>query len=154
MTDREKNKQIRQARPKLKIIAPLTNWVIIAYIILNMFVAMSLATTMQPIRNPIVFGGVGRYAWAVIFAFLGFHLLYGKLTNNWEMIKRNFIVGLITKTLWMYALLYLTYIYGWRQYLGILGLWLAVMLIQYGAVVVSIPKVNTKELPHVRPDPE
>lgn len=132
MTTPTKNKI---TKPKLVVIAPLTNSMVNLFIWLNALIAVSI---LGQAPNPgliIINSYFMSYVWAGVFMALSLFLVVGKLTNNWGLIKHGLVAGLFTKLIFTYALVVVGFQYGWISVVGILALWVAIVWVQFFTVM-------------------
>lgn len=128
--------QIKELRPSLRIVAPLTWYIILGFGILNLVLGLSLMK--YSFGTPLSI--VSRYTplplYGVFFVVLGIFMLYNLQRNNWKILRRLLLCGLLIKTIWLYALVV-------RSFQGgnaiVLSLWLFITYIQAIAYIYFIP---------------
>lgn len=138
---REVKGKIKELRPALREVAPLTFYICVGFGILNIVLGYSLMTTKES-------GGlviVGKYAplwlYGILFAALGVFGLVVLWRNSWNWIRRTLVFGLLYKSIWFYALV-ATLFHGGS--VGIIGLWLFLIYVQAMTYIFFIPNMRRK----------
>ncbi len=129
------NTKINKLRPRLSVVAPLTNSIVWGYVFFNLLIAYALwvqqgsraLTVYNDITTPIV--------WAGVFAVISVMLLYGEVRNDWKIIRKSFVIALCVKAIFAYALLYLAYKTGFTASMGTLALWGLAAFTQAAALI-------------------
>jgi len=146
LTYREKgvdnlNKKIQHARPLLKMVTPLSYWIITIYAYFNILLGMSLfiAIDQSRISSPLlIVNDILNYkVWGTVFICIGILKLYALHTNNWNLSRRSLLVGVSIKAAWALALLVrsLTSPGTWL----ITIIWLALAAIQIVTFIFFMP---------------
>lgn len=133
-------KNIRIARPNLSAVAPLTSFLVWAYVVFNFMIAYALYVQKDSRALVIYTNITPPVFWAVVFLILTLAMIYGQVQNNWKVTKDSFIVALFVKTIFAYALVYVAYQSGFKAQVGTLALWGLATLTQAG-VVIHFPRV-------------
>lgn len=143
MTKQQLRTELSQARPRLKLIAPLTYRVCQAFIGANLLVAAILLfvnTAVKNVPNPIVDGIIGLPAWAIIYFLLGVSLAYNLKTNNHKRTRQTLIAGLFVQMLWVIALVLLVF-QGYNVFVT-MTLWILLAWIKAWTIVHFLPVIN------------
>lgn len=121
-------------RPKLATVAPLTNTMVNLFIWLNPIISWSILA-QAPNKGLVIMDSYFlSYVWSGVFLVLAALLIYGKLTNNWDLIKFALSIGLFTKLVITYSLVVLGVQFGLKSVVGVLGLWLGITWVQFFTV--------------------
>lgn len=139
MDNKTFRKELLSARPHLFTIAPLTFWVLCTFVAFNLWIGVSLF--IQPPRSlpAIERGFVNNQFYGIVFLAMGLILAWAIKKKNWEMAKLMMMVGLFIKSIFLYALVNIGFVVGFKATLGVLGLWLFAVAVQFGAVVYFSP---------------
>ena len=130
--------RIHKARPRLSIIAPLTNAVILSFVMGNLIIGYGLwilptGGTMS--RLPIVNGLFSFQFYAVIFALISLTMFWGWLRNNWDTIRHLLLFGVLFKSIWTVALVF-SVLQGGS--VSVLGAWLTLLAVQMSTYIFFI----------------
>lgn len=137
--------RIKKARPRLALIAPLTNAIIIAFALGNLVIGygvMALEIGPTTRRLPIVTGifTFDFYGW--IFIILGLVMLWGLWTNHWELLRKSLLFGVLTKSIWTVALVFAVLRGG---SVAVMGAWLILLAIQAATYIYFVIPPRVKE---------
>lgn len=135
-------KKIQAARPRLADFAPLTNSIVLGFVVFNFGIALSLFINGASSKLIIINDFLTPVFWGLCFIFVALMLLWGHRRNNWELIRRGFIFGLALKAVFLYALLQLGTTIGFKALMGTIILWLFTVHIQAMALIYFAPNVN------------
>lgn len=101
-------KQLREARPKLKVVSPLAHAVIMIFGFFNVFLGLSLlfAIDAPRISSPLlIVNEVFNFRfWGVIFISLGIFKIASLKFNNWDLSRKSLLIGVAIKAAWTLAL--------------------------------------------------
>lgn len=101
-------KQLREARPNLKVVSPLAHAVIMIFGFFNIFLGISLffALDESRISSPLlIVNDFFNYRfWGVIFVLLGTFKLASLKFNNWDLSRKSLLLGVAIKAAWSLAL--------------------------------------------------
>lgn len=136
------NSEIRQARPSLAVVAPLTFWLCVGYVLLNAVLAYVIYS--QPDTADLaVYKLFSQHFLGVVFALVGIGTLVSLALNSWKSTRIILGIGLFLKALYAYSLIDLGFRIGMNQLTGILALWLTLVWVQFCMIVFfSPPLVN------------
>ena len=139
MTSNEK--QIRMARPKLKVVSPLAYWTVIVMAVFNILLGASFLFLVDLSRfsAPLIIVNdllTFRF-WGIVFIAIGLLKLYSIITNNWKLARQSLIIGVSIKAAWMVALIFRVIVSPGTFFLSLL--WATVALLQMGAYVWFMP---------------
>jgi hypothetical protein len=131
--------KLKELRPSLRKVAPLTWSVILGFGIMNIVLGVSLMS--YPLGTPIAI--VTRFTpmafFGAVFLILGTLMLFKLWQNDWRWLRGLLLAGLLIKTIWTFALLI-------RLFQGgnaiILCLWLFITHVQASTYIHFIP-INT-----------
>jgi len=135
------NKELRKARPNLRLVSPLAHWTVVVMAVFNLFLGASLLLFFDKAKFsaplPIVNDILTFKFWGILFIALGLVKLYSILTNHWKMARVSLFVGVSIKAAWAVALV-LRMIAAPATFFITL-LWVTVALLQMGAYVYFLP---------------
>lgn len=101
-------KQIKQARPSLKMVTPLVHWVITIYAYFNIIFGLSLFFAIDQTKisaSLLIVNGVFSYKfWGIVFILIGIIKLFALRTNNWDLSRKSLLLGVSIKAAWAVAL--------------------------------------------------
>jgi hypothetical protein len=96
--------QIKEARPGLHSVAPLTYSICWGYAATNVMLGMGLFF-LYSTNVPIAVASLLSYqAWGIVFVTLGVLNAYGLIKNNWNLSRNMQMCGLGVKSVWAIAL--------------------------------------------------
>lgn len=130
--------KLRQARPKLSLVAPLTHKIIIGFIFFNVWIAYAIHR-QEASQLLIVRGVFNKDVWAVIFISVSIWLAIALYLNEWNLIRWAMGLELFIKVLWTYALIMLGFKSGFYQLTAILALWGFSAWVQAVTILYFIP---------------
>lgn len=141
-------KQLQQARPKLKRVAPLTAALSWGFFWINIVIGIGLMFLYTQTTSPIAVVNILSYRqWGAIFFLTSLAMGYALLKNNWKMIKNLQIVGLVLKSIWLVALI-IRCIANPTTIL-ITAVWAFFAYVQAALYVHFLPTVSLKDDKHV-----
>lgn len=101
-------KRIRQARPKLKEVAPHSFWFLLLMAGFNITFGVSLALAIDKERITSSLLIVNDYLtyefWGIIFIVLGLTKIAAVVFNQWRLARVTLMAGVTIKAAWMVAL--------------------------------------------------
>lgn len=128
--------KLKELRPSLRLVAPLTWTIILGFGILNLVLGWSLMH--YPLGTPLAI--VSDYTplqlYGAMFIALGVAMLLNLWRNNWRWLRRLLLIGLLIKTIWLFALVMRLFNGGSAI---ILVLWMFITHVQAMAYVYFIP---------------
>lgn len=134
-------KQIQQARPRLKMVTPLAHWIIIIFAVFNLFLGVSLffAVDQSKITAPLlIVNDFFTYRfWGVVFILIGALKLFALKTNNWDLSRKSLVVGVAVKAAWAIALIIRSLTIPGTWLVAII--WLALAAIQITTFIFFMP---------------
>ncbi|MFA5172581.1 MAG: hypothetical protein WC426_13550 [Sulfuriferula sp.] len=132
----EIKQQIKELRPGLRQVAPLTWSIILGFGILNLVLGASLM--YYPLGKPVAI--ITPYTplalYGLIFVVLGVFMLLNLYKNNWKWLRRLLIIGVLIKSVWLFALVLRLFDGGNAI---ILALWLFLTHVQAMTYIHFIP---------------
>lgn len=135
-------KKLRLARPKLKMVSPLVNKIIIGFIMVNIAIAIQFSLLSNGSSNTklAVVNSVFTYRfWGCVYALLALFLWWSLVRNNWNMLKKVLTAGLFVKSIWFYALVIICI--DRPSNIGITTLWFVMAWVQFWSVIHFSPNV-------------
>ena len=100
-------REIREARPNLKDVSPMSYWFIMLMGVFNLFIGMAFIIALKDVDDP-VFNVITQvipfWLWGVIFFALGIAELYSLKVNSWKLARKTLLTGVTLKSGWAVAL--------------------------------------------------
>lgn len=131
-------KQLRKVRPPLSIIAPLTHKIILGFVVFNLWLGWIIFSSSR-LDLVIITGYFNQIFWAAIYWLIAFWLIFGLIDNDWAHIRWAMSAGVMIKTIWTYAIIYLGYQTSFNSIQGTLILWLFAAWVQVVTVIYFTP---------------
>lgn len=132
--------KLRRARPRLSEVAPLTNAIVLSFIVGNAIIGIGLWLMPPPMfcgcHLAVVNNIFSFKFYGALFGLLSLALLYGWAINDWRWLRRALLAGVLLKALWTFALIFAL---NTAANLSILGTWLTLTAIQIAAYVYFVP---------------
>jgi len=106
MSTTELQQALKDARPKLSMVAPLTAAICWGYVVVNMVLGLGMYFLYENTVAPIAVARMLTYdQWGVLFFGLGVATAFFLITNNWKATRNAQLVGLLFKAVWAAALI-------------------------------------------------
>lgn len=103
------HKELHDLRPPLRKVAPLSYWITVAYVIMNIIIGLSLAIAFDSHRvvaTLLIVNNITTYQfWGLIFILLAAGQWFSIFKNEWKWTKKSLLAGVIVKSAWAIALL-------------------------------------------------
>lgn len=96
---------IREIRPSLRIVAPMTYYTILSYSIATIILCVNFQLIQQEVPEMRMIGIFDIRMWAIIFASYSVFMLMFLSLNEWKMIKKLLIIGILLKVFFLLQLL-------------------------------------------------
>lgn len=96
---------IREIRPPLRIVAPMTFYTILGYSIVSILIAINFQLVQREVPEMRIVGILSIKAWAIIFATYACSSLILLALNEWRHLKRLLLLGIIIKSFFVFQLL-------------------------------------------------
>lgn len=133
--------QLREARPKLRVVSPMSSWVVKVMGWFNIILGLSLVFSIDSDRFTdslfLVNEYMSSWVWGCIFLLIGIVKLYSLACNSWSLARKSLMMGVAVKAAWMVALTVRTFFSPDTTFLNLT--WVAVGLVQMGAYVWFMP---------------
>lgn len=100
---RDINKTLKEIRPHLRQVAPLTYYTCWGFAIFNMSVAIPLFRINQ--ETFLIVGVISLKVWALLFTSMGLLMAYALVRNDWKLTRGLMIIGVGIKASWLMELL-------------------------------------------------
>jgi hypothetical protein len=137
-------KRLNEARPRLSVVSPLVNAIIWGFVFTNLLLGIGLiissGTTTS--RLPVVTDFFSLKFYGIVFLTLGLAMFYGQAKNDWHLLKATLVVGVLLKSIWLYALAYLVFNGG---SITLLAMWAFFTFIQAATYVYFTPGLRRKD---------
>jgi hypothetical protein len=133
------NKRLKQARPSLFKVAPLVYCICWGFAIVNLLIALGMATFVA--TKPIAIAQLLTYRqWGAVFGLLAIVGAYSLSSNNWKLARNVMLAGLAVKAVWLVALIARAFIVP--STLLITAVWLFIAYVQALTYVYFLPKIG------------
>jgi len=103
------HKQLRDARPRLKLVSPLAHAVVMIFGIINIVLGISLLFAIDQSKissSLLIVNELFNYRfWGVVFILLGLFKLLSLKLNSWNMSRKSLLIGVAIKAAWALALI-------------------------------------------------
>lgn len=140
MTEKLK-REIRKARPSLRLVSPMSFWFIFVMGVFNLILGASLFFTIDQGRVSapliIVKDFLTYQFWGVVFFVLGLVKLGTLKYNSWKWARRSLIFGVSLKSAWMVAFIIRVLTSPGTVFLSLL--WITVALTQMLCYIFFLP---------------
>lgn len=134
------HQKIKQARPPLYTIAPLTFSICWGYAIVNLLLGVGLFLLYKP-AVPIAVANILSYQWwGITFFTIGAISVWSLTRNEWHTTRNLLLIGLIAKSIWAIALVIRCFVEP--QTIIITIVWLFFAYIQAVTYIYFTPKIN------------
>lgn len=97
------DKRLREIRPSLRLVAPLTYYISWGFAVFNILAGLSLVNFPQ--TKFLIVGAVDLRVWAALFIFLGTSFTYSLVMNDWRTVRILHLGGVVIKTAWLMELI-------------------------------------------------
>lgn len=142
MSEQQLRQAIKDARPKLFQVAPLSYSLCWGYAIMNLVLGAGMYLLYRPTpagqTSPISIADIVSYqVWGVLFFLLGAVTVYTLITNHWKATRQFQLVGLLFKAIWAIALLIRCF--QAPQTILITAVWLLIAYTQAALYIYFLP---------------
>lgn len=140
----EIHKVLREVRPRLKLVSPLTASIILGYGLINILLGLAMFAYVNPTPNAMLATITGPFTWqfwGILFIALGVFKLYALWKNEWNMMKLSLVIGVFIKFTWAIAL-FVRFLEGGSIIL--LVIWIFFAYIQAVTYINFIPGVKQR----------
>ena len=135
---------IRKARPNLSIAAPLTFWLCIGYVGLNLALGY-IIYSIKDQSSLVVYSLIPQQIMAGLFSLTAIVCFISLVLNAWSGIRLTLGFSLFLKSLYAYSLVDLGLRIGFESINGIMSLWLFITYVQFCMIVFfAPPQLNGK----------
>ena len=146
-------RQLRHARPSLKLVSPLAHAVVLIFGLFNLFLGISLifAIDQDRITSPlIIVNDVFNFRfWGIVFILLGSFKLASLKWNSWTASRRSLLLGVAVKSAWAFALIIRSTTNSGTWLITLM--WVALAAIQIATFIYFMPpSVTTNKQPRGR----
>jgi hypothetical protein len=132
------NANIRKARPPLIIVSPLSFWLCIGYVGLNL--ALGYVVYSVPDTSGLaLYRLFSQHFIGAAFALNALVLLFTLVINAWRGIRFMLGTGLFIKAMYAYSLIALGIKVGFENINGIMAIWLFITWVQFCLIVFFAP---------------
>lgn len=140
-------KQIQHARPKLRVVSPISHWIVMIMAFFNIILGISLWFLVDESRvsaSLLIVNDLFTFKfWGVVFILIGIVKLYALLTNNWNLARKSLFLGVSVKAAWMVALIIRILISPGTILVSLL--WATIALLQIGGYIWFLPPSNISD---------
>lgn len=96
---------IKDIRPSLRIVAPLTFYIILGYSLFSLILGVSYNFVQERLPEMQIVGIFNIKQWSIIFAFYSIVTLILLALNDWNNLKKWLVVGILVKGFWLFQLI-------------------------------------------------
>lgn len=133
--------EISSLRPKLKVVAPLTHFICVGYAIVNFLIALGLYTLYSPTSSLVIVNNLITFqVWGLVFLGLSFTKTYGLIKNDWNVLRKGLLAGILVKSVWLFALAFRVVENPGTILIAVI--WLFFAYIQTGTYIFFIPNIK------------
>lgn len=137
--------EMKDIRPSLKSVAPLTAWNVRGFGILNTFLlGVGLYFLAPYIKSFHAVGTLPIRIWTFIFLIHGLFILGFLKTNNWRAIKTSLLIGCFIKIAWVLQFVSLSIQTPTPLILSLMGFGILLLYIQIGTYINFTPKYHAR----------
>ena len=97
------DKALRDIRPSLRIVAPMTYYIAWGFALFNVVVSAPLYRINEDVFG--ILGAISLKVWAIIFMLNGLILAYTLLVNKWKSTRGLMLVGVCINSAWLMELI-------------------------------------------------
>lgn len=134
-------KQLEEARPSLRIVSPMSWWLVHVMGWFNILLGLSFLLAIDQDRITASFLIVNDILtfkfWGIVFILIGIVKLYSLKRNKWGLARKSLLLGVSVKAAWAIALTVRTLVSPGTVFLNLL--WITVALLQMGCYVWFMP---------------
>lgn len=132
--------RLKELRPSLYTIAPLTFCICWGYAVINLGLGAGMYSLYRP-ETPIAVANIFTYqVWGIIFILIGLLSVIALIKNSWKTTRILLLWGLTAKAVWAIALVVRCFIDS--RTILITLVWLFFAYIQAITYIFFIPKIN------------
>lgn len=133
------------ARPRLKIVSPLSHWIVTIMAVFNLVLGASLLFAIDSSRftaSLIIVNDILTYQfWGVVFIAIGLLKLYSIYINDWNLSRKTLILGVSVKATWAVALTIRTFISPGTLFVNLI--WVTIAALQMACYIWFMPPATT-----------
>lgn len=134
-------KEIKDARPSLRIVSPLAYWIILIFGVFNILLGTTLYLALDQKRftaSLIIVNDVFTFQfWGLLFVTIGLLKLFSLYRNNWKLARNTLLMGISVKAAWAIVLTIRTFVSPGTLFLDFI--WVALALIQITTYIFFMP---------------
>lgn len=138
--------RLEEARPSLRLVSPLTYWIIFILGILNIILGLAFAFALEAGSLDSTLRSVSLvvpiWAWAILFTFLGLAKLYALTSNDWRLARYSLLGGVMLKSGWAVALVFRSLEVPSNIFLT--ATWITISVIQIIAYIHFLPPTEMR----------
>lgn len=101
----ELKQTIRQIRPPLRIVAPMTFYTVLGYSIITILISINFQFIQREVPEMRQVGVLTIKMWAIVFVTYACSSLMLLALNEWRHLKRLLLLGIIIKSFFVFQLL-------------------------------------------------
>lgn len=138
-------KQLREARPTLRTVSPLSHWIVVILGFFNLIIGAILyfAVDQKRLSAPLlIVNDILTFKfWGVLFFTLGVLKLYSLWVNDWSLSRKTLLFGVSIKAAWAVALTIRSVITPGTLTLNLL--WVTIAALQMATYIWFMPPQTT-----------
>lgn len=128
------DKVLRDIRPKLRVVAPLTYFISWGFAIFNVAISVPLYRINE--ESFLIVGVVSTKIWAAAFFVMGFLIMYALLKNKWKLDQNLMLLGVFLKSAWLMELIARTV--NGKSFI-LVAIWSLLLYLQFVAYLYFTP---------------
>lgn len=138
--------EIRRARPKLRLASPLTFWICLGYVGLNLILAVFIYSQPDTGQLALYFSVFTPHFWGSLFAIQAVILAVALFFNSFKYTRFSLGMGLFIKSFYAYSLIELGLRIGFYNVIAVTSIWLFITYVQFMTIVYfTVPVLHLKE---------
>lgn len=130
----------RKNMPSFKKVSPLVYFSCWSFAILNIFFLSPTFFFTNGNAGLVLVGAVPSVLWGLVFLALGLSMITALLMNQWNIIRLLLTCGLLTKSMFAWALVFT--LFASFANIGIVGVWFGLMAWQSLCIVYFTPEMK------------
>lgn len=142
--------ELREARPTLKQVSPLSFAVLLVMAIFNLLLGLSLLFAVDQNQSRLsapllIVNDLMPYEfWCAVFIGIGILKLYALKVNDWKLARRTLIIGVSVKGMWAVALIFRVFLSPGSIFLTLT--WLCIAALQMACYIFFMPPSSANYL--------
>lgn len=94
---------IKDIRPSLKAVAPITYYCCWVFAVFNVAVSIPLFNVNE--TSFVIVGAISLQIWSTVFMVMGLTIAYSLMVNSWRLSRALMLIGVFVKSAWLMELI-------------------------------------------------